>query len=356
MAKPYSDDLRVRAIAIVEGGASRHEVAALLEVSPSSVINWLRRWSDDGSSAAKPSGGVAAAFAINETFLHLSGDTPSAGRRSVGLSLWDVSSNSDWLAVSEKDPKLRYLPSSLWLIGLGHLGQAYLWGLGLLPYADADGLDLLLQDNDIITPSTESTSIPSDSMMVGMRKSRAMAAWAELRGFRTAITERLFDDGTKRRPDEPAIALCGLDNATGRRALDKAGFEFVVEAGLGRGHKDFCSLLVHTLPGELSAAEIWSDADAANGVSEAAAYRKMLEEGSLDQCGVTLLAGKAVGAPFVGAVAATIVLAEVLRLLHEGPVNRLVDLNLTDPDHLRSVAQMRDLTSINPGFVSVARD
>src|SRR5260370_20828480 len=57
MAKPYSDDLRARAIAIVEGGASRHEVAALFEVSPSSVINWLRRWRDDRSSAAKPSGG-----------------------------------------------------------------------------------------------------------------------------------------------------------------------------------------------------------------------------------------------------------------------------------------------------------
>ena len=46
--------------------------------------------------------------------------------------------------------------------------------------------------------------------------------------------------------------------------------------------------------------------------TEAAAYRKMLDEGSLDRCGVTLLAGKAVGAPFVGAVAATLVLAEVL--------------------------------------------
>jgi len=57
MARPYSDDLRARAIAIVEGGASRHEVAALIEVSPSSVINWLRRWRDDRSSAAKPSGG-----------------------------------------------------------------------------------------------------------------------------------------------------------------------------------------------------------------------------------------------------------------------------------------------------------
>ena len=57
MAKPYSDDLRARAIAIVEGGASRHEVAALFEVSPSSVINWLRRWRDDRSSSSKPSGG-----------------------------------------------------------------------------------------------------------------------------------------------------------------------------------------------------------------------------------------------------------------------------------------------------------
>src|SRR5258708_650821 len=56
-AKPYSDDLRAGVIGIVEGGASRHEVAAFFEVSPSLVINWLRRWRDDGSSAAKPSGG-----------------------------------------------------------------------------------------------------------------------------------------------------------------------------------------------------------------------------------------------------------------------------------------------------------
>jgi transposase len=46
MPKPYSDDLRGRAIVIVEGGASRHEVAGLFEVSPSTVINWLRRGRD----------------------------------------------------------------------------------------------------------------------------------------------------------------------------------------------------------------------------------------------------------------------------------------------------------------------
>jgi hypothetical protein len=51
---------------------------------------------------------------------------------------------------------------------------------------------------------------------------------------------------------------------------------------------------------------------------------------------VTLLAGKAVGAPFVGAVAATLVLAEVLRLLHGGTLHRLVDLA-----YLRVVPQLR---------------
>jgi transposase len=69
MPKPYSDDLRGRAIAIVEGGASRHEVAGLFEVSPSTVINWLRRWRDDGSSAAKPSGGSVSPLEEHASWL-----------------------------------------------------------------------------------------------------------------------------------------------------------------------------------------------------------------------------------------------------------------------------------------------
>jgi hypothetical protein len=57
MPRPYSNDLRERAIEAVEAGASRREVADGLEVSPSSVINWTRRWHEEGSAAAKPSGG-----------------------------------------------------------------------------------------------------------------------------------------------------------------------------------------------------------------------------------------------------------------------------------------------------------
>ncbi|MGJ4903153.1 hypothetical protein ACQR0V_16420 [Bradyrhizobium sp. HKCCYLS2058] len=293
---------------------------------------------------------LAAALAVNEAFLHLSGEMPSAGRRCVGLSLWNLA-DKDWLDARAPDPVLRYLPTRLWLIGLGHLGQAFLFALGLLPYERPSDLHLLLQDDDIVTPSTESTSILTDAAMVEKKKTRTMAAWAEQRGFNTTITERLFDKDTRRQPHEPAIALCGLDNAAGRRQLDLAGFDFVAEAGLGRGHADFRSMLIHTLPGDAPAAKLWQSVDAGGSAIDAAAYRKMLEDGSLDRCGVTLLAGKAVGAPFVGATAATIVIAEVLRLLHGAPVNRLVELNLINPDHRRTAPQRNDFSGLNPGFV-----
>src|ERR1700731_3406164 len=57
MPRPYSGDLRERAIEEVRSGASRREVAERFDVSPSSVINWVRRWRETGSAAAKPSGG-----------------------------------------------------------------------------------------------------------------------------------------------------------------------------------------------------------------------------------------------------------------------------------------------------------
>jgi hypothetical protein len=63
-------------------------------------------------------------------------------------------------------------------IGFGHLGQAYLWGLGLLPYRPSE-LSLVLQDIDSISPSTESTSILTSAELVGQKKTRAMARWAE---------------------------------------------------------------------------------------------------------------------------------------------------------------------------------
>ena len=298
---------------------------------------------------------LAASLAVNEAFLHVIGVNRAAGRRPVGLSLWRPSPETNWLDVDAQEPPLRFLPSRLWLIGLGHLGQAYLWGLGLLDYAKPSDLELVLQDTDVVTPSSESTSVLTESSQIGQKKTRAMAEWAERRGFSTWIYERAFDASFRRQPDEPAVALCGIDNAAGRRVLDQVGFDLVVEAGLGRGHRDFRTMRLHSLPGPRSTAELWKPK---SGIGEELvkqrAYQNLLSHGELDRCGVTLLAGKAVGAPFVGAVASCLALSEVLRLLHGGPAHQLLDLDLEAIEHRTVVVHPRNFGGFNPGFAQRA--
>ncbi len=57
MAKPYSSDLRQRAISLVEGGQSRRAVARLLDLDKSTVILWAKQFRETGKQAADPMGG-----------------------------------------------------------------------------------------------------------------------------------------------------------------------------------------------------------------------------------------------------------------------------------------------------------
>ena len=57
MARGYSKDLRVRALAIVEGGESAREAARLLNLGASTAIRWIKRWTTTGSVDAKPGTG-----------------------------------------------------------------------------------------------------------------------------------------------------------------------------------------------------------------------------------------------------------------------------------------------------------
>ena len=57
MSKPYSEDLRLRAVEAVADGMSRRRVAKLFRVGVSSVIRWAERQDRTGTVAAKPMGG-----------------------------------------------------------------------------------------------------------------------------------------------------------------------------------------------------------------------------------------------------------------------------------------------------------
>jgi hypothetical protein len=47
--------------------------------------------------------------------------------RNVGRSLWKPEAGEFWLNPANDGPAIERLPSCLWLVGLGHLGQSFLW-------------------------------------------------------------------------------------------------------------------------------------------------------------------------------------------------------------------------------------
>ena len=293
-----------------------------------------------------PAGVLAGALAVTEAFHHLRENQPAAGRREVGLSLWRPELH--WRDAAASGPVIERLPAALWLIGLGNLGQAYLWTLGMLPYAAPDKVQLTLQDFDVLAPSNDSTSLLTNKGLLGRRKTRAMADWAERRGFKTTIVERRFGADFRVAPHEPALALCGVDNPLARSAVEDVGFEQVIEAGLGSGTSDFLGFRTHVFPGARKAHDVWERSDVMqDNPVDLPAYKNLAAAG-LDDCGLTQLAGRTVGAPFVGATAAAIVVGEALRVVNGAHGYSLVDGHLRDLAHLTAV-RAEEQQFINPG-------
>ncbi len=289
------------------------------------------------SDAITLSPALAAAACAAEAFSYHAGDHPMAGRRAAGLSLWHP--ERDWLVGDPDEPALAYLPSRLWLIGLGNLGQAFAWLIAALPYEDPTQVQLVLQDFDRIAPSNDSTSLLSFNADIGRMKSRAVGEWLEARGFETFLEERRFGSWTQRSDDEPGAALCGLDNALARAALDDAGFDLVIEAGLGAGPQAFRSISMHTFPASRSPAEIWSRqvSLAADNYEGQPAYRALKEAG-MDPCGLAQLASRTVGVPFVGLIAGCLVISELLRRLNGGVALEFISGSVASLEHFESGA------------------
>ena len=297
-----------------------------------------------------PAGVLAGALGVSEAFQFVRGDNAVAGRRDVGLSLWQPEKSIHWLDAGELGPVPARLPSNAWLIGLGNLGQAFLWTLGLLPYASPEEVSLVLQDFDELVEANDSTSLLTTTALLRTKKTRAMAAWCELRGFRTSIVERRFANDFRITGDEPRVALCGVDNALARADLEDVGFDRVIEAGLGAGTQEYLAFQTHTFPACRSARQRWGTQGSRPmriPWPTIQAYRALARDG-IDDCGITTLAGRTVGASFVGAVTAAVVIAEFIRLAMGGPRYEIVDGSLRSLE-LRHAVMSGDREPFNPG-------
>jgi hypothetical protein len=118
----------------------------------------------------------------------------------------------------------------------------------------------MLQDFDSLVAANASTSLLTHPNNLGMKKTRAMAHWCEERGFHTNIWERKFNDNFKVNPDEPQLAVCGVDNRLARSVLEKVNFKRIIEAGLGTGTQEYLAFQLHSFPATRRAENIWSGA------------------------------------------------------------------------------------------------
>lgn len=313
------------------------------------VSGWSGAVVEGGTSPVDESDGLllagiaAGGIAVAEAFEWRRGGNLRAGRRSNGISLWRP--DLPWQHEDAKGPSdVTIAPRGWWLVGLGHLGQGYLWCIGMMPFADPGAVRLVLQDDDFITVANESTGLllspGSASGLTKTRKTRHLAARLEERGFQTTITERRLAAGDCPRGDEPTLALIGVDNPATRRVLSATkGFELIVDAGLGGGVAEYLDISIHTFPGSRLSTQIPAWHHAPPSTLEAIgqpAYGDLTARTG-DQCGTVEIAGRAVAASFVGATAGALVVAEALRVLRGEHRHEVVAASVRDLDEAAAV-------------------
>jgi hypothetical protein len=140
---------------------------------------------------------------------------------------------------------------------LGHLGQAYLWAMGTLPYLERESTQIILNDFDKVAPANIETGLLLGTGHVGSYKTRACSNWLERRGFNTRLIERRFGPDFLCDSTEPRLALCGFDSNIARQSLESAKFDRVVECGLGGAAHNFDTINLHTLPNPRTVSDLW---------------------------------------------------------------------------------------------------
>jgi len=296
-------------------------------------------------AAETPAAVLAGSLAVSEIFQWLRGHVVAADR-TLHVSLWNPGEQQD-------GPPITHLPAELWLLGLGHLGQAYAWLLSLLPYPLKGSRALFLQDDDCLSAANRATSLLHSGSAITQRKTRLLASVMDELGWETTLIERRYHGGKLRTPGEPGVLLGGVDNLDARRSLDEAGFPVVYDAGLGAGPDGFLAMSIRRLPGSRPSRETWP-APRPRPQRELSGAYAQLEALSGDRCGVEMLANRTVATSFVGLAAACFLIGGLLRELHGGPALELVDLSLRDPSQI-TVLSAGDAPTLRIASVACAR-
>jgi hypothetical protein len=259
--------------------------------------------------ADNPLAGIAAgALAVGAAFQAERGSDIGSWSE---VDLWPTESPEDPPAFAEV-----FLPGAIWLIGLGNLGQAFLWALSALPYSDPGAVSLVLQDRDKVTVENWGTSVLVQEESYGSLKTNVGERWAEAKGFDVRRIDRRLVASDRLEDDDPRVALSGVDKVEVRKLMADVGFDCIVDAGLGRTAADFdryrVSVFDRTRPIDKHFAGV-RDKAVEEEIPEGNAYR--LLEAEVGRCGTAEVAGASAAAPYVSAVAAVLAVSRLIAVV-----------------------------------------
>ncbi len=270
-------------------------------------------------------GNFAAGMAVAYCFMHEIGILRELNQP-IGLSLWRP--DLFWLDEKAIGPDIHYLPDKYWLVGLGHLGQAFQWVMTQFPKRES--VEVTLQDFDRIDEANYSAGLISEKSLAGQKKTRVSSVFLEAHGYQTRIIERAFDKTIQFSSEEdPAIVLCGVDNAKARREMDQEAFPMFIDSGLGGSLATFDSMSIQNFKFKKRTTDDFKEAQYETILG---AVEKI--EVEIEKSGCGILSRKAISSSFIGLINASLVLSEVVRAFNSGMAFKAIDFSLRDPDDL----------------------
>jgi len=295
-------------------------------------------------------GVMSAALAVGQSFLKVTGIDIFATESSMLISLWRP--DLDWKDPNANGPVLEYLPKKFWLLGLGHLGQAYLWNISFLPYKNRNLITVLLQDFDKIVEANFSAGLLCNINSIDKYKTRVCSEWLEYLGFSTIICERKFNENTKRANEEPFVALAGFDNIDARKNLLKSNFDFTIDCGIGGALGNFDEFVIRTFLKNDNLLYSTFNSTVQTELFHVNVFNKFNVG---EKCGILAidLSKKAISTSFVGAFAGSFVITELIKGLNNGYRNTNMIISMRDCEN-RNISDIIKYSTdvLRNGFVN----
>lgn len=277
-------------------------------------------------------GGIAAAaLGLFYMFNHKFRIIDNLPELSNGISLWDLGRNEKWHEPENSGPNEIKFPKQVWCVGLGHLGQAYLWTLGLM---HKNKCLVALQDDDTIDEENLGSQVLCYKDDIGLPKARICSDFLTSIGFHTQILEKPFikEDQYHDWSAPYKILLNGVDNVKTRRIIDPGRYKISLDGGTNGKLELFDSFTMKNLGlQEKPPTEIWRE----NGSNEI--LHKNLYERTKKEHGCGQLVNIGISTPFVGLFSAAMIVSELLRSLNKGKAYSSVSLQMRDLFSIRAV-------------------